>query len=288
MPSKKKDAGLKNRVNLYAFGMPMPGRTFNPTEYRYGFQGQEKIDEIKGNGNYIDYQYRGYDPRIGRFISTDPLEKDYPMYSPYHFSSNQPIHAPELEGKESAWDLNSRDPSFQALDKEGQEKIRDIQGEVGFGILGSLAGEMVFAKIAGYAYGAYKSFRTAVPTIVKAEKVIQRVFLKAEEFAKLPNSGKIDPSKIRYSQNSIKSEFKNGSSIDDLAKQLKEGKIDPSKVDPIRIVEKDGKIFSLDNRRLKAFQDAGVEVPYKKLDAIPKGEEFKFTTKNEGVDIIVR
>ncbi|MCF8374272.1 MAG: hypothetical protein K9H64_21805 [Bacteroidales bacterium] len=74
--------------------------------YRFGFQGQEKDDEIKGSGNSINYKYRMHDPRIGRFFAVDPLTKKYPMYSPYHFSSNQPIHANELEGLESSDDLN--------------------------------------------------------------------------------------------------------------------------------------------------------------------------------------
>jgi hypothetical protein len=48
-----------------------------------------------------------HDPRIGRFFAVDPLADDYVAYSPYHFSSNQPIHAEELEGLESRNDLNS-------------------------------------------------------------------------------------------------------------------------------------------------------------------------------------
>ncbi len=47
-------------------------------------------------------------------------------------------------------------------------------------------------------------------------------------------------------------------------------------------------IFTLDNRRLYAFQKAGVEVPYQKLDAIPKRELFKFTTQNDGASILIR
>jgi hypothetical protein len=43
-----------------------------------------------------------HDPRVGRFFSRDPLEKNYPYLTPYQFSSNQPIHAQELEGCESA------------------------------------------------------------------------------------------------------------------------------------------------------------------------------------------
>ena len=98
---------IKSATDMFPFGMQMPGRTYNSGgQYRYGFQGQEKDNEIKGDGDIIDFTYRVYDPRIGRFLSIDPLVKKYPFYSPYHFSSNQPIHAPELEGLESQFDLN--------------------------------------------------------------------------------------------------------------------------------------------------------------------------------------
>lgn len=35
-------------------------------------------------------------------------------------------------------------------------------------------------------------------------------------------------------------------------------------------------MFSLDNRKLKAFQDAGVNIPFQKLDQILEKEMFKF------------
>jgi RHS repeat-associated protein len=69
--------------------------------YRYGFQGQERDDEIKGSGNSLNYKYRMHDPRLGRFLSLDPLFKDYPHNSPYAFSENRVIDAIELEGAES-------------------------------------------------------------------------------------------------------------------------------------------------------------------------------------------
>lgn len=68
--------------------------------YRYGFQAQEKDDEWKGGGNSINYKYRVHDPRIGRFLSLDPLYKDYPHNSPYAFSENRVVDAIELEGLE--------------------------------------------------------------------------------------------------------------------------------------------------------------------------------------------
>src|SRR5690554_7635566 len=69
--------------------------------YRYGFQGQEMDDEVKGEGNSVNYKYRMHDPRVGRFFSVDPLARDYPWNSPYAFSENNVVHAVELEGLES-------------------------------------------------------------------------------------------------------------------------------------------------------------------------------------------
>jgi RHS repeat-associated protein len=68
--------------------------------YMYGFQGQEKINEIYGEGYYVDYTYRGYNPRVGRFFAVDPLAAKYPYYSSYQFSGNRVIDMIELEGLE--------------------------------------------------------------------------------------------------------------------------------------------------------------------------------------------
>jgi RHS repeat-associated protein len=68
--------------------------------YRYGFQGQEKDDEVKGEGNSVNYKYRMHDPRIGRFFAVDPLAGKYPHNSPYAFSENRVIDGVELEGLE--------------------------------------------------------------------------------------------------------------------------------------------------------------------------------------------
>jgi hypothetical protein len=66
----------------------------------YSFQGQEHDNEIKGEGNSMNYKYRMCDPRIGRFFAIDPLFKDYPHYATYSFSGNRVIDCGELEGLE--------------------------------------------------------------------------------------------------------------------------------------------------------------------------------------------
>ncbi len=86
--------------DYYAFGMQMPGRSYNPSDYRFGFNGQEKDDEVSGVGNHLDFLFRGYDPRIGRFWSVDPLFKTYPWNSTYAFAENDVIRYIDLEGKE--------------------------------------------------------------------------------------------------------------------------------------------------------------------------------------------
>jgi RHS repeat-associated protein len=67
---------------------------------RYGFNGKEHDSEAKGWQNQVDYGNRIYDPRVGRFLSVDPLQKRYPYFTPYQFAGNQPIWAIDLDGLE--------------------------------------------------------------------------------------------------------------------------------------------------------------------------------------------
>ena len=103
------EADIISYSDYYPFGMLLPDRTGSQTgadAYRYGFQGQEKDDEIKGEGNSINYKYRMHDPRVGRFFAVDPLAPKYPHNSPYAFSENRVIDGVELEGLEVALNIN--------------------------------------------------------------------------------------------------------------------------------------------------------------------------------------
>lgn len=71
--------------------------------YRFGFQGQEKDDEVYGSeGTSYAFEYRIHDPRVGRFLSIDPLAFLFPWNSPYAFSENRVLDMVELEGLEAA------------------------------------------------------------------------------------------------------------------------------------------------------------------------------------------
>ncbi|MGV9014054.1 MAG: hypothetical protein ACOH13_15790 [Flavobacteriales bacterium] len=70
--------------------------------YRFGFNGQEKDDEVYGaTGTSYAFEYRMLDARVGRFLSLDPLGSKYPHNSPYAFSENRVVDSNELEGLES-------------------------------------------------------------------------------------------------------------------------------------------------------------------------------------------
>ena len=96
----------KGVEDYYPFGMLARNGQATDNNYRYGFQGQEEDNEVKGdgsdkrNGNSVNYKYRMHDPRLGRFFAIDPLSAKYPYNSPYAFSENRVIDGVELEGLE--------------------------------------------------------------------------------------------------------------------------------------------------------------------------------------------
>ncbi|OQP63674.1 hypothetical protein A4R26_17030 [Niastella populi] len=72
-------ADVRTASDYYPYGMLMPGRSYAPVNsYRYGFNSKEQDPEVKGAGNQYDYGFRIYDPRIGKFLSVDPLAKSFP------------------------------------------------------------------------------------------------------------------------------------------------------------------------------------------------------------------
>ena len=75
----------------------MPGRKLNTQNYSFGFNGQITDNEWNG-GQSVHFIFRVQDPRLGRFLSVDPLAPNYPWYTPYQFAGNMPIWAVDVEG----------------------------------------------------------------------------------------------------------------------------------------------------------------------------------------------
>ena len=89
-------AELLSANNYYPFGMLMPGRSFQLGNYRYGYNTQEKTDEIAGAGNHTAAEFWEYDTRLGRRWNQDP--KPNPSISNYACFANNPIWFSDLKG----------------------------------------------------------------------------------------------------------------------------------------------------------------------------------------------
>ncbi|WCL81584.1 alpha/beta hydrolase [Saprospira sp. CCB-QB6] len=135
----------------YPFGWEMPGRKFvSGEEYRFGFNGKED-DRDWGTQNIQDYGFRLYNPSIGKFLSVDPLAKDYPELTCYQFASNTPLWAIDLDGLEayfvhgtnsgnkSAWIKPSKEPNGHGINAMGQlmRLTNNETADVGFSWTGS-------------------------------------------------------------------------------------------------------------------------------------------------------
>jgi hypothetical protein len=64
---------VKAWSDYYAYGYVIPGRSFTSEGYRYGFNTQEKVDEIAGSGNHNTALFWEYDTRLGRRWNLDPV-----------------------------------------------------------------------------------------------------------------------------------------------------------------------------------------------------------------------
>ncbi|NQY08370.1 MAG: hypothetical protein HRT71_02515 [Flavobacteriales bacterium] len=82
-------AHIVSMQDYYPGGSAQPSRTFSASDYRYGFNGQEKVDEISGNGNHNTALYWEYDTRLMRRWNQDP--KPNPSISNYATFANNPI-----------------------------------------------------------------------------------------------------------------------------------------------------------------------------------------------------
>ena len=87
----------------------------------------------------------------------------------------------------------------------------------------------------------------------------------------------MSPFDVHFSQSSISYSFRDGTTIDELAQALKSGQVNPQDVPPLRLLEKNGVYFTLDNRRLEAFRRAKLEIPWR----LATGEEIAAESHQE-------
>jgi RHS repeat-associated protein len=124
-------------------------------DYRYGFQGQEKDDEIKGKGNSVNYKYRMHNARLGRFFAVDPLVGKYPWNSPYAFSENRLIDGIELEGLEVVTFHNDQRAALMLTGSSSQGFAVDMEGNVGIFLTVGIGAGLGFGASEGAGVSVY-------------------------------------------------------------------------------------------------------------------------------------
>jgi RHS repeat-associated protein len=117
-------AQTKSVADYYPFGMVMPERDYQSESYRYGFNGMERDDDWKGEGNQYDTRFRQYDPRLGRWLSVDPKHQDRPHESPFAMANNCPT-----------W---LTDPMGAQTDKAEQSQTTDKESDAADGFIGEI------------------------------------------------------------------------------------------------------------------------------------------------------
>ncbi len=124
-------------TDYYPYGMQMMSRKgyFNSLlPYRYGFNGMEIDMQLKGNGNSYTTPFRQYDPRLGRWLSQDPLVKKYVFASPYSAFNNNPVYFKDpsgMEGKPAGGkEKRRRNRSNRKMDEKVYSVLRDKHDEI--------------------------------------------------------------------------------------------------------------------------------------------------------------
>jgi len=292
-------------------------------QYSYDIWGNS-IAETEGVPNLFRYsgefwdatsslQYlraRWYDPSIGRFINEDTSEGQItnPLsLNLYTYVQNNPLIYTDPSGNIPVKDFGSglydtiaggTKSAMNGLKKTVNNAWGGLKnwwfGDTPEVIEAREKAEIKFALMQDDTLGMLTTQRVGPAALTETVlRMIKEAVVLGEErnaINKLASSGMIDPSKVRFTQNSIKAKFKDESDVSLMINGLKTGKIKADDIPAIRIYEFDGKLYSLDNRRLYAFQQAGIDVKYifASQQEFKKEILYKFTTTNDGLSIKVR
>ena len=94
--------GIRNATDFSPFGVELKGRNFEVVgggNYRFGFNGMEADNDVKGEGNSYDFGARMLDPRLGRWMTLDPQSNKQPDQSPYKAFLNNPLYWTDPNGE---------------------------------------------------------------------------------------------------------------------------------------------------------------------------------------------
>jgi RHS repeat-associated protein len=84
--------------DYYPYGQLMPGRNYQTTDYRYGYQGQ--YAETDPETGFAHFEAREFDSRLGRWMVPDPARQHW---SPYLGMGNNPVSGVDPDGMRDGW-----------------------------------------------------------------------------------------------------------------------------------------------------------------------------------------
>ena len=101
----------------------MPSRSTVGNDYRFGFNGQEKDNEIYGEGKSYTAEFWQYDARIGRRWNVDPLTWEFPWISPYATFGGNPIVFIDPDGQQIDTDIVNESTGATTHINDGKDQI---------------------------------------------------------------------------------------------------------------------------------------------------------------------
>lgn len=84
-------------TDYYPYGMTEPGKSWNAGDYRFGYTGHEKENDL-AEGVYTT-EYRLLDTRLGRWMSVDKMAGEFAGMSPYNYCVGNPIIMMDPDGR---------------------------------------------------------------------------------------------------------------------------------------------------------------------------------------------
>jgi len=279
-------AGFIDGMNLYAYvhndplthfdeyGLIMDARGYNTVQQitRFPWEGERPWSTASHYAR--NFASRTAHDSFDRFWA--PLQRDFDRCANLFSYNSQRTEQRIWDGKQG---IDRFFGTNIANADRARSNFRQSSGmefaEVGipFGPGGMFSGASRVATVAG------KAFQNA-----GALSPVTKLSLNAQRYA--------NPHSIRFSQPTISQNFSKGGDLNNMITALRSGKMKVTNVPIIRVVEYEGKTFTLDNRRLAAFQNAGVrEIPIQRVSLHDPNifDEFfdKYNPVNNGLNTVV-
>ena len=116
MKSHSHRVGIRTCSDYSPFGVELDGRTVSNYRYRFGYQGSEKDDEVQGNGHSYPTEFRQLDPRLGRWLSVDPVIQ--PWQSAYCSMDCNPSFLTDILGTTVNGDYYNKNGTWLGTDNK--------------------------------------------------------------------------------------------------------------------------------------------------------------------------